>query len=198
MTVRVLFPHHWQTQAWKNGGGITHEIARDDDATGNRWRLSIAEVASDGPFSRFDGIDRTILMLTGNGFCLHGVGANPERIVAPLQPFAFAGEAAIQCTLIDGPVRDFNLMVRRGQVTGALQIVQLTAARQPVPVAPQRFVFVASGRIFAELNGHGYLLDAEQTLQLSDESGELLLSAADNMAGNVAGNAAAAIVISLR
>ena len=77
----------------------------------------------------------------------------------------------------------------------------LTAARQPVPVAPQSFVFVAAGRIFAELNGHGYLLDAEQTLQLSDESGELMLSAAGNMTGNttgnVAGNAAAVIVISL-
>ena len=194
MTVRVLFPHHWQTQAWKNGGGITHEIAREDDADGTRWRLSIAEVASDGPFSRFDGIDRVILMLNGNGFCLHGVGANPERIVTPLQAFAFAGEAAIQCTLVDGPVRDFNLMSRRQQVNATLQVLRVSAVRQTLPVSPNTFVFVAAGRLFAELNGHGYLLDAEQTLQLSEETGGLTLSAA----GHDGSADAAAIVIQIR
>ena len=177
MTVRVLFPHHWQTQPWKNGGGITHEIVREDDALGTRWRVSIAEVASDGPFSRFDGIDRIILMLTGNGFCLHGVGADPERIVSPLQPFAFPGEAVIQCMLVAGPVRDFNLMSRRQDVQAALQVLDLTAARQTVAVTPQTLVFVAAGRLFAELNAHGYLLDDQQCLQLSAETGRLTLSA---------------------
>lgn len=182
MTVRVLFPHHWQTQAWKNGGGITHEIARDDDAAGIRWRLSIAEVASDGPFSRFDGIDRIILMLNGNGFCLHGVGANPERIEQRWQPFAFAGETAIQCTLVDGPVRDFNVMSRRGAVSARLQVLRLNAERQVAAITEQTLVFVASGQVFAELNGHGYLLSAEQTLQLQQEQGLLQLSAVQDSA----------------
>ncbi|NQD36101.1 HutD family protein [Permianibacter sp. IMCC34836] len=177
MTVRILFPHHWQTQPWKNGGGITHELARADDAAGNRWRLSIAEVASDGPFSRFDNIDRVILMLTGKGFRLHGVGADPEVIGEPLRPFSFAGEANIHCTLVDGPVRDFNLMSRRADVAATLQVVALDSNRQSFRVEPQTFVFVASGRLFAELNGHGYVLDAEQTLMASDEHGDLQLSA---------------------
>lgn len=176
MTIRVLFPHHWHTQPWKNGGGITHEIARADDEHGNRWRLSIAEVASDGPFSRFDNIDRVILMLEGEGFRLHGVGANPEVIVEPLQPFHFAGEAAIDCTLVAGPVRDFNLMTRRGAVQGSLQVLTLTEARQSLPLAPQTFVYVASGRVFAEINQHGYLLDRQQTLCIDAETGPLLLS----------------------
>ena len=177
MTIHVLFPHHWQTQAWKNGGGITHEIARADDEQGNRWRLSIAEVASDGPFSRFDGIDRIILMLDGNGFRLHGVGANPQVITEPLQPFAFAGEAAIDCTLVAGPVRDFNLMSRRGAVQAALQVIRLDSNRQSFALAPQTFLYVARGRVFAEFNEHGYMLDAEQTLSATDEDGNLQLSA---------------------
>ncbi len=177
MTVRVLFPHHWQTQAWKNGGGITHEIARADDDKGNRWRLSIAEVASDGPFSRFDGIDRIILMLDGKGFRLHGVGANPQIITEPLQPFAFAGEAAIDCTLVAGPVRDFNLMSRRGAVEASLQVVLLDRTRQSFALTGQTFLYVARGRVFAELNEHGYMLDVEQTLSITDELGSLQLSA---------------------
>ncbi len=177
MTVRVLFPHHWHTQPWKNDGGITHEIIRADDAEGARWRLSIAEVAADGPLSRFDGIDRVILMLTGNGFHLHGVGASPARIVQTLQPFAFAGEAAIDCTLVSGPVRDFNLMSRRGAVHASLDVLQLTGERQQLQLQPDTFIFVANGAVFAELHEHGFCLDASQTLHAQNETGFLQLSA---------------------
>ena len=43
---------------WKNGGGVTREIAKGaaagpDDDWG--WRISIAEVERDGPFSTFPG-----------------------------------------------------------------------------------------------------------------------------------------------
>jgi len=177
MTVRILFPHHWQTQPWKNGGGITHEIVRADDVQGARWRLSIAEVAADGPFSRFDGIDRVILMLDGNGFHLHGVGANPERIEQCLQPFAFAGEAAIQCTLVKGPVRDFNLMSRRGAVSATLDVLTVSNERQRVQLQADTLVHVVSGALFAELNEHGFCLDASQTLHAENEAGFLQLSA---------------------
>ena len=177
MPTRILFPHHWQTQPWKNGGGITHELAHSSDEHGTRWRLSIADVASDGPFSTFPNIDRVILMLDGKGFRLHGVGADPEIIAAPLRPFAFAGESPLHCTLIDGPVRDFNLMSRRAEVSASLQVLRLQSDRQLHPFAPQTFLFVAAGRVFAELNDHGYLLDAKQTLAINNETGELQLSA---------------------
>ena len=89
---------------------------------------------------------------------------------------AFAGEAAIDCTLVAGPVRDFNLMSRRGAVQASLQVLTLTEARQSLPLAPQTFVYVASGRVFAELNQHGYLLDRQQTLCIDAEAGPVLLS----------------------
>ncbi|MFN9927385.1 MAG: HutD family protein, partial [Phenylobacterium sp.] len=48
---------------WKNGGGITRELAvwppgaSFDDFV---WRVSMAEVHQDGPFSSFPGVDRIL------------------------------------------------------------------------------------------------------------------------------------------
>ncbi|MFT7399651.1 MAG: environmental stress-induced protein Ves, partial [Rheinheimera aquimaris] len=73
MTVNIITPQQWQTQRWQNGGGITHQLCRKDDEQGLLWRVSVAEVATDGPFSRFDNIDRVIMLLAGAGFSLMGV-----------------------------------------------------------------------------------------------------------------------------
>ena len=50
---------------WKNGGGVTSELARSPQADEFDWRLSVAEVATDGPFSQFPGIDRLLVLLSG-------------------------------------------------------------------------------------------------------------------------------------
>ena len=98
---------------WRNGGGRTRELLawpRTDD-----WlvRVSVAEIDVDGPFSAFAGIDRCFAVLDGAGVVLslpHG----RVRLGVQDDAFAFAGEAAPMCHLIDGPTRDLNLMVRRG------------------------------------------------------------------------------------
>ena len=94
MALQLISPDQWHTQAWKNGGGITHQLARSDDNAGMRWRVSIAEVASDGAFSRFEQTDRIIMLLQGKGFCLHGAEDQPIVLDKALLPFAFAGETA--------------------------------------------------------------------------------------------------------
>jgi environmental stress-induced protein Ves len=176
MAIKLIRPDDWHTQAWQNGGGISHQLARCDDNKGMRWRLSIAEVAADGPFSRFENIDRIILLLEGDGFCLHGVGDAPQILDKTLQPFAFAGETEIDCKLIKGPVRDFNLMSRRHDVSATLQVVSVATDGQYLPIAAQTFVHVLSGSVMAEFLGHIYPLATEYTLSIKDEVGELHLS----------------------
>ncbi|WP_422648130.1 Histidine utilization protein HutD [Cupriavidus sp. H18C1] len=104
---------------WKNGGGTTREIAAWPPAAGIDafdWRLSIADIAADGPFSAFPGIDRQIVLLDGDGVRLHARdGSFDHRLVAVGEPFAFAGEATVDATLLGGPTRDFNVMTRRGR-----------------------------------------------------------------------------------
>ncbi|HEY0923661.1 HutD family protein [Rheinheimera pacifica] len=180
MSIELITPAHWQTQQWQNGGGITHQLCRQDDGQGLLWRLSIAEVASDGPFSRFDNIDRIILLLTGEGFCLHGVGDNPQVLDAPLMPFSFAGETTIHCSLVNGAVRDFNLMTRRDAVQAQLQVLIIGTAVQTLLIGPQTLLYIASGSINAVLGAKHITLEAQHTLSLSNETGIVQLSSKDN------------------
>lgn len=100
-------------QPWKNGGGVTHELWRAPASGEFNLRMSIATVAGDGPFSILPGVDRVLTLLEGSGFALAGPAG--RRTVTPSSPgLEFAGEEEWECTLFDGPVRDFNVMVRRG------------------------------------------------------------------------------------
>ena len=180
MIVDVITPAHWQTQRWQNGGGITHQLCRQDDEQGLLWRVSIAEVASDGPFSRFDNIDRIIMLLTGGGFSLHGVGDNPQLLDTPLTPFTFAGETPIHCTLLNGAVRDFNLMTRRAAVQADLQVLTIGRAAQQLPLSAQTLIYVASGSLEVVLENQRISLAARQTLSLTDGIGSVQLSSKHN------------------
>ena len=113
---------------WKNGGGVTRELLRLEHPTDPARflaRLSIATVAESGPFSVFPGVDRTIMLLEGTGMAL-SVNGEPEVVLAERwQPFPFPGEAQTQCRLLDGTVRDFNLMVDRAVASATFELVRL-------------------------------------------------------------------------
>ena len=100
---------------WKNGGGVTREItSAKDDKTGADflWRVSIATISASGPFSRFDDVDRTIAVLSGNGIRLsHADGTTELTTSAP--PYAFAGETPVYADVIAGETSDLNAMSLR-------------------------------------------------------------------------------------
>jgi uncharacterized protein len=98
---------------WRNGGGVTRELAMWPDAGDWAWRMSVADVDKSGPFSKFDGIGRWFAVLEGAGVQLDVAGV-PHRVTAADAPLFFDGAATTGCELIDGKTRDFNLMVRRG------------------------------------------------------------------------------------
>ncbi|HET6159201.1 MAG TPA: HutD family protein [Dongiaceae bacterium] len=126
MSGRVLRSSDYQRMPWKNGGGTTTEIWKALSPAGEMlWRLSIADVASDGPFSLFPGIDRTIMVIEGKGMELAVEGQDVRRLNRLFEPFAFSGDAKTDCRLIAGPIRDFNLMVARSYGSGALRISRL-------------------------------------------------------------------------
>ena len=106
---------------WKNGGGTTREIAVCPPGAGMgdfRWRLSMARVEQAGPFSSFDGIDRTLAVLEGT---LHLSGA-VDAVLDPVSaPFPFDGAANVEGVPLGGAVLDLNAMVRRGTYNCEMQ-----------------------------------------------------------------------------
>lgn len=148
--LETIRPGDWHAQPWKNGGGTTYEIAREDDEHGFTWRLSLAHVEADGPFSRFPGVDRTIALVEGDGFTLRRAGEHLVTLTEPLVPFAFSGDDALDCTLVGGPVRDLNLMVRRKGWRATTQTHAL-GKREALLLAPavRTLLFVASGALDA-------------------------------------------------
>jgi hypothetical protein len=128
MAGRILRSSDYQRMPWKNGGGVTAEIWKQNTADGTMlWRLSIADVASDGPFSEFPGIDRWIMLVDGKGMELAISGLGTRRVERPFEPLAFPGDAQTECRLLAGPIRDFNLMVDRHLARGDLQVLGLSA-----------------------------------------------------------------------
>jgi hypothetical protein len=128
MTGRIFRSGDYQRMPWKNGGGTTTEIWKHAAPTGEMlWRLSIADVASDGPFSEFPGIDRWIMVISGKGMELKIAGMGAKRLDRPFEPLFFPGDAKTDCTLIDGPTRDFNFMIARNFGKGTLQVSRPTA-----------------------------------------------------------------------
>lgn len=109
---------------WRNGAGTTQEVACNPggSAAAFDWRLSIADVAQDGGFSAFTGLQRIITVLEGRGIQLT-VDGREQAPLAPRQAYAFSGDAQVQCRLLDGPIRDFNLIYAPARCHARLQWV---------------------------------------------------------------------------
>jgi environmental stress-induced protein Ves len=111
---------------WKNGGGLTRELMAWPDAQSCVWRMSVAEIARSGPFSQFDGVERWFAVLAGSGVQLD-IGNHPNAVTHHLRqnaaPLRFAGDSPTDCTLVEGAVQAFNLMLRHGAATGRMMRV---------------------------------------------------------------------------
>ena len=128
--VRLLTPSDYRSMPWKNGAGRTTELAVHPAGAGLdafAWRVSIANVERDGPFSAFPGIDRTIVLLDGAGMRLSVAGREME-VTTRFVPHEFRGDQSVDCTLVAGPCRDFNAMFRRGRTRGSVGVVRGSAA----------------------------------------------------------------------
>ena len=115
--MRVLKAADHRVMPWKNGGGTTTEIAAHPEGSNLAsfgWRVSMASVAADGPFSAFPGIDRTLAVLEGEGIELSVDGQGRRRLTRGSEPHPFAADAPASATLIGGPILDLNVMTRRG------------------------------------------------------------------------------------
>ena len=133
----VIAPEHFvlarlPAQPWKNGAGLTREIATEPPGAAIdafEWRVSVAEVTQDAPFSAFPGVDRCIVLLDGDGLHLRSADAALDQALdTPDRPFRFAGDTALSARVLGRPTTDFNVMVRRGRWRAEVRPVDTAGA----------------------------------------------------------------------
>lgn len=169
---RVIPANTYRRERWKNQLGWTREIARSPGAGDWDWRLSIAEIEQDAAFSHFDGIDRELVLLSGNGLRLRFDDGEQVELSPPHGRLRFAGERGATGHLVDGPTRDFNLMWRRGAADAQLW---------HRPLVGPMVVFVEPGSTWAVhlLAGQARFADASGMPPLAATDTALLVGADD-------------------
>lgn len=121
-----------RAQPWRNGGGVTRELASHPLAASAQdgvwdWRVSIAEVSKAGPFSAFPGMERVITVIDGELLLLTVDGA--EHPLEKYRPFRFPGDAASAAALPTGDIRDLNVITRKDSFKGYTSIIELSRKR---------------------------------------------------------------------
>ena len=142
-----------EPRPWKNGAGTTREIAVHPPGAGSgdfEWRMSVAEVDRPAPFSAYPGIDRVIVLIDGPGLRLRGM--LEHELVRAHVPFAFAGEAVIDATPVEGSTQDFNLMTRRDAWRAEVDVLHTSARVAP---ADAGLVLCLAGRFAQPALGRG-------------------------------------------
>ncbi|MFA6956054.1 MAG: HutD family protein [Thermoanaerobaculia bacterium] len=123
MRFELLTPEDYVEVPWKNGRGVTSEIAREPAAGDDfAWRVSMASVVEDGPFSNFAEHNRVIVALDGEGFSLVHPQLDRSVLLGSLEPYEFSGDWETICQLRGGPVRDFNVITARTQASARVEV----------------------------------------------------------------------------
>jgi uncharacterized protein len=152
---------------WKNRGGVTSEIAVHPPGAGLEdfdWRISCAQVDSEGAFSRFPGIDRVIVILEG-GLSLD-VEGRPHVVLSPEStPFEFPGDATTAGGPVAGAVRDLNVMTRRGRSHARVQRC-LVVDRSKFSFTAATTMVVASTQIVMHAHEHTVPLEPLDALRI--------------------------------
>lgn len=180
--VRLLSRDDVRRVPWRNGRGVTEELALAPEGASFEhgdfhWRVSRAAVDANGPFSSFEGFERVLVLLDGDGLLLdHGTRAPRVRLRTG-EPYRFSGAWPTSAELVGGAVRDFNVVFRPEHASAEVEVLRLGRRRaRLVADATTVLVHVPEGALTARVTGEerSFELSAGSTLlarslQTSDE-----------------------------
>jgi environmental stress-induced protein Ves len=186
--MQKLDPTTFRTMPWKNGGGITTEVlVLPPGATLDTFdvRVSFARIETDGPFSRFVGVDRTLVLLAGAGLTLAMSDDAVVRLDKESRPFAFTGGDSCVATLEDGPVEDVNVMTRRAALRHHAHRVTLDQARTLTCLGELSLFVVLTGSVLATDGAGEIALGPRDVLTVSPASAPVILETPSGPPANV-------------
>jgi len=174
--MRILHSSSYRHMPWKNGGGVTREIAASPiGATFETldWRVSLAGVAEDGPFSLFPGVQRTLCVTRGAGIQLQ-VGDGQATLLDPTsEPFSFDGEAPTRARLVDGPIEDLSVMSRRGRYRHTVKRLIFDDAIQLSTSAQSSIIYCQRGSLLCRAGNESGELRSDDSA-IFDEPTDLI------------------------
>lgn len=188
--IRHLKLHDYQKIPWKNGLGFTYEIARSpiDQAIDFDWRISMADVETDSEFSFFVGKQRIISVLTGMGMLLrlkqHHCLEQKEVNVKCRTQFAFDGEQPVSCELLNGPIRDLNLIYVKDQVRPRVQWLTDCEPQAILTSAKEVLIFNLAENVVIQIEQNNYLLAPFESLRITHFDSILSIQLPQNLAKN--------------
>lgn len=118
---------------WRNGGGTTRTVlcrapgALDAPGGPPLWRISVADIDRDGPFSCFPGMEREAVLIAGHGVRLHGEGGTLAAHAVG-DTLRFPGERHVQAQLVQPAApgqpfaRFWNVMTDRARARSAVRV----------------------------------------------------------------------------
>ncbi|ENW79912.1 hypothetical protein F909_03016 [Acinetobacter sp. ANC 3929] len=168
--IKQLSSTDYRQMLWKNGAGYTVELARSAGESLDTfdWRISMADVKSAGDFSRFNGMQRILTVLEGQGIEL-SIDDKHESLTT-LQSVQFSGESATRCELIDGPIRDFNLIYDPKQFHARLQWYFEPTKTEIFSSADLIFIFNQSTEpLEIEIDQQVFQLQHQESLHIEQE-----------------------------
>jgi environmental stress-induced protein Ves len=156
MSYRYYPQSAFVSMPWNNGGGSTREIFRFPEGDADwQWRLSIADIAADGPFSGFPGCERSLTLLAGAGMSLQFADRRCD-LHSPYAACRFAGEETPECVLFNGPTVDFNAIWRRDAVSITVERRAMHGSLWCLPEpGVSWFVLLLSGSLGLKDDSHG-------------------------------------------
>ena len=177
--INIITPEQFKTIPWKNGKGQTTELAINENGCINNfdWRLSIASVIEDGPFSDFSGYVRNLILLEGDGIELNHDNEQFDLLDKPLSISTFNGSSNTFGKLINDPIKDFNLMTKKEKFD--VEVMTTTGLQEyKINKADLSFVYSHQSYINLKTESEDMILPTGYLAKVNDFS-ELLVNGAN-------------------
>jgi environmental stress-induced protein Ves len=182
--MRILKAEEYRRMPWRNGRGETAEVAigpAGATLSDFDWRVSMAQIGADGPFSIFRKADRTLTVLRGDGLHLSIAGGAPVELTCESEPLAFPGDVAAGATLLGGTVTDLNVMTHRERLKHSVRRLRIAGRVEVALEAPLALLVCAQAAVHVEVNAQTARLATLDTLLL-DEAPATLRIFSDGLA----------------
>jgi uncharacterized protein len=151
MITQIIDSQAFEVVPWRNGLGSTTQLWVEPGANSEEflYRISIAPVQADGPFSDFSDYHRSLILIEGSGITLEHSTGQSDCLEQRFDTAHFSGAWQTDAQLHRGPITDFNVMARKGACESHVSIVHDAGPEELVVDSDWLLVFAPDQTVHA-------------------------------------------------